>query len=151
MATCRNSAPMPLTPSRRSPVTRCEGRFMRTRRLISRCSRSPSSRVLIAVGWQLRLDMADAVQLQPPQHAADRGLAQPEPVRDPHAGPALPPQLLDLHDPLLRRAARRTMRTRTPVVQPGNAMVPIPTDPLGCALPAEPELGRGLLQAQPAL
>src|SRR5207244_3420693 len=38
-----------------------------------------SSRVLVTVGWQLRLDMAAAVQLQSPQHTADRCLAKPLP------------------------------------------------------------------------
>jgi hypothetical protein len=41
------------------------------------------SRMFVAVGRQRRLDVADAVQLRPAQHTADRRMAQPELVRDP--------------------------------------------------------------------
>jgi hypothetical protein len=60
----------------------------------------------------------------------------------------LPPQLLDLHDPLLRHAPWRPMRTRTAILEPGHALLPVPPDPLGCTLLAELELGLGLLQAR---
>src|ERR1017187_3069612 len=109
------------------------------------------SSVFIAIGRQLRFDIADAAQLQPPQHAADRGRAEPKLLGDPHPGPTLPSQPLDLHDPLLRRAAWRPMRSRTAVSQPGHALIAIAPNPLGCTLPAELELGHGLVQAQPAL
>ena len=45
------------------------------------------SGMLVAVGWQLWLDVADAVQFQPSQDAAYRGVAQTELLRDPDPGP----------------------------------------------------------------
>src|SRR5277367_3905365 len=107
--------------------------------------------MFVAVGRPLWFDIADAAQLQTAQRTADRGATQTELLADPHSGPTLTPKLFDLHDPLLRRAARRTVRTRTAVLQPGHAMIPVTPDPLGHCLPAELELGLGLLQAQPAL
>jgi len=64
------------------------------------------SGVFVAVGRQLRFQVADAIQLQPPENTADRGRTQAEPLRDPHASPAFAPEPFDLHDPLLRGAAR---------------------------------------------
>jgi len=98
------------------------------------------SRVFVAVGRQLRFDIADAVELQPAQHTADRRMAQPELVRDPDAGPSLSPEPFDLNDPLPGRSAWRTMRTRTTVLQPRYTLLPITPDPLGRTLPAEPVL-----------
>jgi hypothetical protein len=49
----------------------------------------PRSSVLVAVGPQPWLEIADAVQLQPAQNAAYGGPAQIELPRDPHPGPTL--------------------------------------------------------------
>jgi hypothetical protein len=69
---------------------------------------------------------------------------------DPHAGPALAPQALDALDQLHTNAARTPMRTRGTIPQRGQAAFPIPLDPLGSTLPAEPALGCRLAHAQPA-
>jgi hypothetical protein len=53
-------------------------------------------------------------------------------------------------DQLPRSGPPQPMRTRTPVLQPGHALLAIPPDPLGRRLPAEPVLSCRLAQAQPA-
>ena len=55
-------------------------------------------------GWA-RLQIADAVEPEPAQDAADRGPAQAGLPRDAVAGPALPAQLLDPRDPSSRWCA----------------------------------------------
>ena len=62
--------------------------------------------MLIADDRDLRLKHLDLVQLQPRQDAAHRRTAQTRDLRDPHTGPAFPPQLLDAFDEFLRGAAR---------------------------------------------
>ena len=108
-------------------------------------------RMFVAIGRQLRLQIADAVELKPAQDAAHRRWPQLEFLRDANPGPAQPTQRFHLSDPFLRRLARAPMWPGRTVSQSRGAIHPISPNPLGCTLPAELELGHGLVQAQPAL
>lgn len=121
---------------------------MRTRRLDIQMQQVAGSGVFVAVGRLLRLQVADAVQLQTTQYTAHRRRAQTELARDPDPGPTLPPEPFDLHHSLLGRASRRAVWTRTAVPQTLPALLAITPDPPGCTLPAEPALGCRLAQAQ---
>ena len=109
------------------------------------------SRVFIADDRGLRLQIADAVKLQPAQDAADRGRADLQLQRDPYACPALPAQPLHAGCQFVRRPPRAVAGTAGAVSHPSHALQPIAPNPLGCGLPAEPALGCRLAQTQPAL
>src|SRR5882762_9187355 len=106
--------------------------------------------MFVAHNGQGRFEHANFVQLQPSQNAAYGGPAQSGGLGDAHSGPALPPQSFHLPDLLGRRAPRRALRTGTAIAQARRALGTVASHPFGRALPAEFELGRGLLQTQPA-
>src|SRR5208283_2395501 len=98
----------------------------------------------------LGLQHFDLVELQSGQNAAHRGPAQPSGLGDANSGPALPTQPFYPLDQSQVHPARRAMGTRGAVAQRRAAGFPEAAYPLGRTLPAELELGRGLLQAQSA-
>ncbi len=106
--------------------------------------------MFVAHNGQGRFEHANFVELQPSQNAAYGGPAQSGGLGDAHSGPALPPQSFHLPDLLGRRAPRRALRTGTAIAQARRALGTVASHPFGRALPAEFELGRGLLQTQPA-
>ncbi|MEO6981635.1 MAG: hypothetical protein ABI072_00795 [Edaphobacter sp.] len=94
------------------------------------------NRMFVAVGRQFRLQSADPVQLHAAKNTAHRRRTPTELLRDPNARPSFSPEPFDLHDPILRCAARRAMRTRTAVSEPGHALLTITPYPLRRRLPA---------------
>jgi hypothetical protein len=109
------------------------------------------SSVLVTNHGRLRFQIADPMELEPAQDAADRGRTQTQLLGDPNAGPALAAKRFDLPDQLLRSAARAAVRAAGPVAEASPTLPPEALDPVRGSLPAELELGPGLLQAQPAL
>jgi len=93
----------------------------------------------------------DFVELQPGQDPAYGGAAQSGRLRDSHPSPALASQPLHLRYEFRRGTSRRSTGTRAAIAQPRPALGAEPSHPLGRALPAELELGRSRVQAQPTL
>lgn len=111
----------------------------------------PGSGMFVAHDGQSRFEHADLVELPPSQDAAHRGPAQAGGLCDPRPGPALAPQSLHLRAAFRRGTPWRSPGTGAAIAQSGLALGAETSHPLGRALSAELELGRGLLQAQPTL
>src|ERR1017187_10169912 len=97
------------------------------------------------------LQHSDLVQLEPGKDAAHGGPAQAGGLGDANPGPTLASQPLHAIDQFWGSGAGRSMRARAAIAQAGLLLGAEATHPLGRTLPAELELGRGLLQAQSAL
>ena len=69
------------------------------------------SGVLVANHGRSRLQVADAIQTQTAENAANGGAAQAGGLRDVQTGEALAAQLLHAFDQMLRRATRRAPGT----------------------------------------
>ena len=108
------------------------------------------SGMFVAHDGQSGFEHTDFVQLPSRQDAAHRGPAKTGGQSYSYARPALTSQSLDFGAALRGCAARRLVRTRAAIAQSGAALGAETSHPLGRALPAELELGRGLVQAQPA-
>src|ERR1022692_1029893 len=93
----------------------------------------------------------DLVQLEPGKDAAHGGPAQAGGLGNTNSCPTLASQPLHASDQFWGSGAGRSMGTRAAIAQAGLLLGAEATPPLGRALPAELELGRGLLQAQSAL
>src|SRR5712691_7729686 len=90
--------------------------------------------------------VAHAAQVQPSQDAADGSAAQPGGQRDAQAGPALPPQRLDLRHPIGAGAARRALRSRRAVPQALAPQFAVAPHPLGRGFRTDVEGGGRRLQ-----
>ncbi len=150
MATCRNSAPMPLTPSPAVAGDAVRGPLDPDQALDVEVQQIARSRVLVADHGRQRFQIAHPAKLQPPQDAADGGRTELQLQCDPDPGPTLAAQRFDSGNQLIRRLARTAAGTAGSVVKPGPACETIAPDPLRRTLPAEPALGCRLAQAQPA-
>lgn len=107
--------------------------------------------MLVTVGRQLRLQIADPVQLQPAQDPADGRRSELELLRDANPRPALAAQRFHLSNPFLGSLARAPMRPGRTIPESRQALHSVAPDPLGRRLPTEPALGCSLAQAQPPL
>src|SRR5437868_4866709 len=123
---------------------------MRASFLMSMCNRSPSGQ-FIAHDGHSRFQHFDLVQLEPGENAADCGPAQAGGLGDANSRPTLASQPLHAIDQFWGSRAGRAMWARAAIAQSGLLFGAEAMYPLGGALPAELELGRGLLQTQPAL
>ena len=98
-------------------------------------------------GWS-GMQMAPAVQLSPPQDAADGGGTEAGGLRDVIGGTQLATQSDDLRDPLRRGSARAMEWARGTVPQAGQSQSAVAAEPLGGRLAADVERGCSRVQRQ---